>query len=971
MAPTAVDTPMIAYVQRVSTDYRRVYSAPIPVAPPSPVKRAREDAIQGREGRVEGRDLQERERYQMEDEGDEEEEEEADESNAAKPSDPAMQEWMLLHRDTFLRAMLWREGRRGAALTCGGCHSQREAVIRCRDCFGSTLWCEECCAAAHRTNPLHIVENGIHEIAIDFCGCYLSGDVDFVQTLRAGWFPSTTTSPRTCATFACLEHYQTISLHGKTTAYDYYSSLETLTDGVGIKPPDQYKVFLRLAQQYRHMMLLKRAGRGHNRYGVMGTGAGELALRCPACPCPEVNLPADWQSIAPEKRFLYTFTIALDACFRLKRRLVSSLAKDPPLGPGWAYMTDPVKYAKYLAGVTEQDDMSTCSGLAAVELANTKFSRGYAATGVAMGVCARHEFVQPTSVADLQRGERYANMDFVFFSLMAHISPLLWLIVSYDIVCQWTKKLKDRVAALQPFILIQIVWTGPGSRSDQLDDHWAFWNWRKLVALARLLRRRLDKARSELAKQEVALADFSKRQQAKIPEWMAMIAAWEEDQTRPNPYEPTVTGMSERAVRELFEQQEAAEEALGKQRIHDIGPTEFVVLLLAAEEEQRHVRAQSELKTAKTTSMKKTLCRARRKLNKSIARIRSIQATYMPAALRALDAFKLPQDTFAERVPLIPPSALSASQRANDGCREGLLEIERQLRDAQCRASLAGLRNQLHVKYRLLLNKKQHSRHQAAATRSRTLIARNESKILAHSDKYQSARAALVQIAGDEVAWPILRKEDIRYLDDSDEGTWQMEGEDEVFGPGAPASGRVGESRRVMSWIWQFTGTAGTDAELQESICIEWCKAFSRTQRWREEVELLEEEWRRLPLSFAHEEKKWEDQFDAVVNLGADKDEQEGMRAYAAKQADTYRDLSRRAEVVRTQPALHRGVMRAREHAWVYRRDASNVRVVVDGEELQSGSEVPVGADAGADFIEEERLDEFGNASDEEYEEEE
>jgi hypothetical protein len=51
--------------------------------------------------------------------------------------------------------------------------------------------------------------------------------------------------------------------------------------------------------------------------------------------------------------------------------------------------------------------MSTCSGLAALDYANTKFSRGYSSTGIGMGVCARHEFIQPNGVGDLQRGERF------------------------------------------------------------------------------------------------------------------------------------------------------------------------------------------------------------------------------------------------------------------------------------------------------------------------------------------------------------------------------------------------------------------------------------------------------------------------------------------------------------------------------------------------------------------------------------
>lgn len=50
--------------------------------------------------------------------------------------------------------------------------------------------------------------------------------------------------------------------------------------------------------------------------------------------------------------------------------------------------------------------MPTCTGLAALDHANTKYSRGYATTGVGVGVCARHEFIQKNGAVDLQKGER-------------------------------------------------------------------------------------------------------------------------------------------------------------------------------------------------------------------------------------------------------------------------------------------------------------------------------------------------------------------------------------------------------------------------------------------------------------------------------------------------------------------------------------------------------------------------------------
>jgi hypothetical protein len=49
--------------------------------------------------------------------------------------------------------------------------------------------------------------------------------------------------------------------------------------------------------------------------------------------------------------------IAIDACFRLKRRLVSSEAKDPGLGTGLAYFLENLKYRSYLLTKTDQKEV--------------------------------------------------------------------------------------------------------------------------------------------------------------------------------------------------------------------------------------------------------------------------------------------------------------------------------------------------------------------------------------------------------------------------------------------------------------------------------------------------------------------------------------------------------------------------------------------------------------------------------------
>ncbi|KAE9397046.1 hypothetical protein BT96DRAFT_958019 [Gymnopus androsaceus JB14] len=145
-----------------------------------------------------------------------------------------------------------------------------------------------------------------------------------------------------------------------------------------------------MMREWRHLKMAKRAGRGNDAVRTLAeTHIGELAIPCIACPRPGVNLPQDWKE-APKS----------------KRRLVSSEARDPDLDSGMSYFTEDAPFRNFLLGVTDQREMSTCTGLAALDHANTKYSRGYATTGVGLGVCAQHEFVQKNGVVDLQKGER-------------------------------------------------------------------------------------------------------------------------------------------------------------------------------------------------------------------------------------------------------------------------------------------------------------------------------------------------------------------------------------------------------------------------------------------------------------------------------------------------------------------------------------------------------------------------------------
>lgn len=105
--------------------------------------------------------------------------------------------------------------------------------------------------------------------------------------------------------------------------YDYYSALEKLTDNTGLqlgkvrnffeylframllmmkKIQDRYKSFMRVMREWRFLKMLKRGGRGHDATGIAGTGPGELAVLCPACPHPDINLPDNWESCSDDMK---------------------------------------------------------------------------------------------------------------------------------------------------------------------------------------------------------------------------------------------------------------------------------------------------------------------------------------------------------------------------------------------------------------------------------------------------------------------------------------------------------------------------------------------------------------------------------------------------------------------------------------------------------------------------------------------
>ncbi|KAJ3727940.1 hypothetical protein C8R42DRAFT_572663, partial [Lentinula raphanica] len=956
--------------------------------------------------------------------------------------DQPLLEWRRVS-DDYLSEMIRNEGRGDGNLdTCFCCrNSSRDRVplFRCMDCFPEDLVCERCCRELHEFRPLDVIEkwnghffervslksigvfvqlghkarsvcpnpkvvenftvihvNGIHTVCLHYCGCpnqLLAGEW-WQQLLRRRWFPATHIDPQTAATYRVMNMFHILTLQGKVTTYDFYAGLEKMTDNAAlINLPDRYRSFSRMMKEWRHLKMAKRSGRGNDaERSLAETKSGEMGIRCPACPQPDVNLPANWREAPPKKRYLYWIFFAIDACFRLKRRLVSSEARDPDLDVGGSYFTEDGVFREYLRAVTDQNEMSTCTGLSALDHANTKHSRGYATTGVGIGVCARHEFIQLNGAVDLQKGERYANMDYAFASFLRHHHPSLTKVISYDIACQWYKNVVRRVKALPSLVScdlgLQIIkfaipklhihghqlacqlkfslnwlrgagrtdgegverpWAhlgpmasstrdmGPGSRHGTMNDHFGHWNWVKLIGLGALLRKRHQVAMKEFETQNESLKEFTEGKGAETVQWKKRVEDWEEDQDRPeaertvaNPFELPKTGLTEHDVRLRLSEEEAQQASNGSFSLHEVGPTAFMSQLLELEDQQRSLLLDISANSFETASQKTSLMERRTKVMRLMGRIRSIQALYMPAAIQILGQRRVDGEEHVENVPIIFPSNLSTAERST-GCHGDLAKIEEELREAQIRGALDSLRNHLHMKTRLLTYRKSNVKAQATITKSQALLKRNQRQIDSDAQRYRAAWLSLERLRGvGHSGWNKLRPSDVRMMDGGEDralgmarkrvGKKKQDAEvaaqasrlDELDLPSPDALDMedtddgtalqrartgVGEGFRETSWIWKEGGNGNLidDHALEEFMRVEWSKSFSRVERWKEELALLEEERRRVLVSLEHEAKQWEVRQTYVGPRAAKTDEihSEGARAYALSQAYLYREIAR------------------------------------------------------------------------------
>lgn len=152
---------------------------------------------------------------------------------------------------------------------------------------------------------------GIHELRVRFCQCK-SLKINPLQTqlMNMGLYTSSSKRTRTVFTFRVLHHFDITNLEGKTTAWQYYSTLKRITSNVFADTvSDRYRELMRALRQWRDLSSRRRAGQPVD--PSVHLKPGDLALFCPACPQPGINLPDNWHE-DKDQWVLSSFVCALD-----------------------------------------------------------------------------------------------------------------------------------------------------------------------------------------------------------------------------------------------------------------------------------------------------------------------------------------------------------------------------------------------------------------------------------------------------------------------------------------------------------------------------------------------------------------------------------------------------------------------------------------------------------------------------------
>ncbi|KAG6823090.1 hypothetical protein H0H92_011430 [Tricholoma furcatifolium] len=234
--------------------------------------------------------------------------------------------------------------------------------------------------------------------------------------------------------------------------------------------------------------------------------------------------------------------------------------------------------------------------------------------------------------------------------------------------------------------------------------------------------------------------------------------------------------------------------------------------------------------------------------------------------------------TQAEELPLYLPSSLPPVLRDQVS---DLAAKEERLRFAHADDALAEIRRHRRILSGLYQFKKLNvsGTGNRPNTRMYSLFKRFNNRIDHFASRYHLAYTALSNLNPSGIwksRFQILKPEDIS-------------------GPGRDDTD-ISNGRFEPSWIWLVPRLPNaplepeTEPQLEDSMRIDWAKAKARLSRWEEEVELVQEEMRRVVVYLGWQAARWR-----LLGRNAkflDDTHHSGLVGYAERQADMYDQLA-------------------------------------------------------------------------------
>ncbi|KAG8922430.1 hypothetical protein FRC01_014055, partial [Tulasnella sp. 417] len=581
-------------------------------------------------------------------------------------------------------------------------------------------------------------------------------------------------------------------------------------------------------------------------------------------------------------------------------------------------------------------------------------SRSGGGTGTMVGgsvivSCSRHIFIQPNGVTDLQKGEKFVEVDPAVASVVRAQHPEQRQVHSYDVACKYGINFQKRTTMefsggplIKPdefprdiqFLVpawhilghvdeclaryhfrytplvgrtagegVETIWSnlngyqystremGHGHRRDTLTDVMNHFNWTKIRKEAQRLLSNYFDALKEYKRKEEALKEIEED----LPsDYLAKLKRESEARGTEQFLSATIQAPTKTQILCAIREAEDAEA-----KITHLSSSHSEAMFISNAIDLADFQFQVRAKRAEVEPNPGG-DGARRAFLLMEERLRNRVGEHFSTLLRVCPGLQEAELILGQpptTQPLYLPSQFTPRDRSKYKL-EKIAEKESQIQVAEAHDALRRLRDALGLKALLLQNQRTHVRGYEKASKAKTYILNAEKGIRRQVEAYKRAWEAInflgVKVGPNEAAG------DLQALLDTDVVPLGEFNEERRFS---------GDSQGIP-WIWRVVSVNGADREAEQGVIgavnswnnevvrLAWLHAQATRDRWWEETMLLKEELRRVGASFSYKEQEW-----SSVAAASDVDKKDetqltrGVRAYAFRQAAVYNYLASEAQI--------------------------------------------------------------------------